>query len=140
MIEPPPDGAATLAARLDGVAPLAALAAGSLRALGGVPAGAAGLVAWWARRRAPGHVLVVTTDPETVYADARLWGGESRLGLWPAADTPGFDRIPPSEEVTRRRIATLALLRGPEPALVVASPAGLLRPTSRSRPSPPPVS
>ena len=129
MIEPPPDGAATLAARLDGVAPLAALAAGSLRALGGVPAGAAGLVAWWARRRAPGHVLVVTTDPETVYADARLWGGESRLGLWPAADTPGFDRIPPSEEVTRRRIATLALLRGPEPALVVASPAGLLRPT-----------
>jgi transcription-repair coupling factor (superfamily II helicase) len=129
VIEPPADGAATLASRLDGVAPLSALAAGSLRALGGVPASAVGLVAWWARRRARRHVLVISTDPETVYADARLWGGEARLGLWPAADTPGFDRIPPSEEVTRRRIATLALLREPEPALVVASPAGLLRPT-----------
>ena len=129
MIEPPADGAATLATRLDGVAPLHALAAGSLRALGGVPAAAVGLVAWWVRCRAARHVLVVATDPETVYADARLWGGEARLGLWPAADTPGFDRIPPSEEVIRRRIATLALLRDGEPALVVASPAGLLRPT-----------
>jgi transcription-repair coupling factor (superfamily II helicase) len=129
VIEPPADGAATLATRLDGVAPLHALAAGSLRALGGVPAAAVGLVAWWVRCRAARHVLVVATDPETVYADARLWGGEARLGLWPAADTPGFDRIPPSEEVIRRRIATLALLRDGEPALVVASPAGLLRPT-----------
>ncbi len=56
-------------------------------------------------------------------------GGEATLGLWPAADTPGFDRVPPSEEVTRRRVDTLALLRQRSPALVVASPAGLLRPT-----------
>jgi transcription-repair coupling factor (superfamily II helicase) len=129
VIEPPAGGAPTLASRLDAVAPLAALANGSVRVLGGVPTGAVGLIAWWARRRASGHVLVIATDPETVYADARLWGGEARLGLWPAADTPGFDRIPPSEEVIRRRIATLALLRDGEPALVVASPAGLLRPT-----------
>ncbi len=129
MIEPHPGGAPTLASRLDGIAPLKALAAGSLHGLGGVPPAAVGLIAWWVRRHASGHVLVVSTDPETVYADARLWGGEAHLGLWPAADTPGFDRIPPSEEVTRRRIATLALLREPEPALVVASPAGLLRPT-----------
>jgi transcription-repair coupling factor (superfamily II helicase) len=129
VIEPPGDGPATLGSRLDGVAPLAALVAGSVRALGGVPGAAIGLIAWWARQRAAGHVLVVATDPETVYADARLWGGDARLGLWPAADTPGFDRIPPSEEVTRRRIATLALLAEPEPALVIASPAGLLRPT-----------
>jgi transcription-repair coupling factor (superfamily II helicase) len=129
VTEPRADAAPTLASRLDAVAPLTALAEGSLRTLGGVPAAAVGLIAWWARRRAAGHVLVVATDPETVYADARLWGGEARLGLWPAADTPGFDRIPPSEEVIRRRIATLALLRDGEPALVVASPAGLLRPT-----------
>ena len=129
MIEPPAAGAATLASRLDAVAPLRALADGSLRSLGGIPSSAVGLVALWARRHAARHLLVIATDPETVYADARLWGGEARLGLWPAADTPGFDRIPPSEEVTRRRIATLALLRDGEPALVVASPAGLLRPT-----------
>ena len=129
MIELPAGGEPTLASRLDGVAPLGALANGSLRVLGGVPPAAVGLIAWWARRRASGHVLVIATDPETVYADARLWGGEARLGLWPAADTPGFDRIPPSEEVIRRRIATLALLHDGEPALLVASPAGLLRPT-----------
>jgi len=129
VIEPPAGAAPTLASRLDAVAPLTALVGGSLRVLGGVPPAAVGLIAWWARRRAAGHVLVISTDPETVYADARLWGGEARLGLWPAADTPGFDRIPPSEEVVRRRIATLALLRDGEPALVVASPAGLLRPT-----------
>jgi transcription-repair coupling factor (superfamily II helicase) len=129
VIEPPAADLATLASRLDGVAPLGVLANGSIRALGGVPGSAIGLIAWWARRRASGHVLVVATDPETVYADARLWGGEAHLGLWPAADIPGFDRIPPSEEVTRRRIATLAVLRDPEPALVIASPAGLLRPT-----------
>jgi transcription-repair coupling factor (superfamily II helicase) len=129
VIEPPAGSAPTLASRLDAVAPLAALVGGSLRVLGGVPPASVGLIAWWARRRASGHVLVISTDPETVYADARLWGGERRLGLWPAADTPGFDRIPPSEEVVRRRIATLALLRDGEPALVVASPAGLLRPT-----------
>ncbi len=129
MIEPPAGGAPTLASRLDAVTPLAALVNGSLRVLGGVPSAAVGLIAWWARRRSSGHVLVIATDPESVYADARLWGGEARLGLWPAADTPGFDRIPPSEEVIRRRIATLALLRDGGPALVVASPAGLLRPT-----------
>ena len=129
VIEPARAEAPALASRLDDAAPLHALTAGSLRVLGGVPTSAVGLVAWWARRHASRHVLVIATDPETVYADARLWGGEARLGLWPAADTPGFDRIPPSEEVTRRRIATLALLRGGEPALVVASPAGLLRPT-----------
>ena len=111
MIEPPAGAAPTLASRLDAVAPLTALVGGSLRVLGGVPPAAVGLIAWWARRRAAGHVLVISTDPETVYSDARLWGGEARLGLWPAADTPGFDRIPPSEEVVRRRIATLALLR-----------------------------
>jgi transcription-repair coupling factor (superfamily II helicase) len=122
-------GGGTLGALLDSCAPLRSLVAGSTPRVVGVPSGAVGLVAVWAARRAGRTVLVVTTDPESVYADARLWGGESGLGLWPASDTPGFDRVPPSEEVTRRRIATLALLGRRGPALVVASPAGLLRPT-----------
>ncbi len=119
----------TLGSLLDGCRPLQEMVDGSVRRLGGVPSGAVGLIAWWTRRRAGRPVLLVASDPEAVYADARLWGGEEGLGLWPAADTPGFDRVPPSEEVTRRRIATLALLHAGGPALVVASPAGLLRPT-----------
>jgi len=122
-------GAPTLESLLGRAAPLGLVLAGRARRLGGVPEGAVGLVAWWLRRRAGRNVLVVTAQPESVYADARLWGGDSGLGLWPAADTPGFDRVPPSEEVSRRRIATLAMLRRAQPTLVIASPAGLLRPT-----------
>lgn len=125
----PAAGGRTLGTLLDACAALQRLVDGSARVLGGVPTGAVGLIAWWAARGAGRNVLLVSTDPESIYADARLWGGEATLGLWPAADTPGFDRVPPSEEVTRRRVDTLGLLRQRSPALVVASPAGLLRPT-----------
>ncbi|MGD0833977.1 MAG: transcription-repair coupling factor [Candidatus Dormibacteria bacterium] len=121
--------APTLSSSLDWAPELGRLLDGSLRRLGGVPGGAVGVIASWLLGRAGRHVLVIASDPEAVYGDARLWGGEERLALWPAADTPGFDRVPPSEEVTRRRIATLGMLAQGEPALVVASPAGLLRPT-----------
>jgi transcription-repair coupling factor (superfamily II helicase) len=119
----------TLSALLDGSTALGRVLDGSPQPLGGVPPSALGLIAWWAARRSGRTLLVISTDPETVYADARLWGGDDQLALWPAADTPGFDRVPPSEEVTRRRIATLVLLHAGRPALVVTSPAGLLRPT-----------
>jgi transcription-repair coupling factor (superfamily II helicase) len=122
-------GGRTLAALLDGCGPLQQVVDGAVGRLGGVPSGALGLIAWWVRRRSGRTVLLVASDPEAAYADARLWAGDEGIGLWPAADTPGFDRIPPSEEVTRRRMATLGLLHGGEPALVVASPSGLLRPT-----------
>jgi transcription-repair coupling factor (superfamily II helicase) len=125
----PPPMPETLRSRLDAVDALGPLADGSPRILRGVPAGAAGLLAWWLKERTGRHVLLLSTEPETAYADARLWGGEAGLGLWPAADTPGFDRVPPSEEITRRRLAALALLAEPGPALVVASPSGVLRPT-----------
>ena len=62
----------TLATLLDGSAGLGRLLDGSLRVLGGVPSGAVGLLAWWAARRAGRNVLVVSGDPESVYADARL--------------------------------------------------------------------
>jgi transcription-repair coupling factor (superfamily II helicase) len=119
----------TLASSLDGEPELRRLLDGSVTRLGGVPGGGVGIIAYWLLGRARRHVLVVAPDPVSVYGDARLWGGSERLALWPAADTPGFDRVPPSEEVTRRRIATLGMLAEGEPALVIASPAGLLRPT-----------
>ncbi len=73
-------------------------------------------------------MILVGTAAESLSSDAALWGGTTRLGLFPAADTPPFDRVPPSEEVTRQRLASLALLADGAPPLVVASPAGLLRP------------
>lgn len=120
--------AATLRARLDSLAALASLRDLRRGAVGGVPAGATALLAWWLREATGRPVVLVGTGAEALSSDAALWGGTATLGLFPAADTPPFDRVPPSEEVTRRRLASLALLAGTEPALVVASPAGLLRP------------
>jgi transcription-repair coupling factor (superfamily II helicase) len=120
--------AATLRARLDSMPALAPLRDLRRGAVGGVPAGATALLAWWLREATGRPVVLVGTGAETFSSDAALWGGTATLGLFPAADTPPFDRVPPSEEVTRRRLASLALLAGTEPALVVASPAGLLRP------------
>ena len=97
--------------------------------MAGVPAGALSLLAWWLREHTGRTVLVVTGEIETVFADCRTWDSAGRTTLYPAADTPPFDRTPPSEEVTRRRMATLEALRGGEPHIVVASPQALLRPT-----------
>ena len=120
--------AATLRARLDSVPALAALRDLQRGAIGGVPAGAIALLAWWLREATGRSVVLVGTNAETLASDAALWSGTTGLGLFPAADTPPFDRVPPSEEVTRRRLASLALLAGTDAALIVASPAGLLRP------------
>ena len=121
--------AATLRSRLDSVAALQALRASLRGRIGGVPAGSIALVAWWLRESTGRSVVLVGADAESLLSDAALWGGTARLGLFPAADVPPFDRVPPSEEVTRRRLGALALLAAGEPSLVVASPAGLLRPT-----------
>ncbi|MBV8194503.1 MAG: hypothetical protein JOY80_03150, partial [Candidatus Dormibacteraeota bacterium] len=121
--------APTLLSRLDRVAALQAILDAPGGGVAGVPAGAISLVAWWLMRRAARTVIVVTGDVESVYADCRVWD-EGRSLLFPAADTPPFDRTPPSEEVTRRRLATLAALRDAgEPRLIAASPQALLRPT-----------
>lgn len=126
---PPTAEAATLRARLDGARGLAAIAELRQGTVGGVPAGAVPLLAWWLRARTGRTVVLVGTGAEVMSGDIATWGGTERLGLFPAADTPPFDRIPPSEEVTRRRLATLALLATGEPSVVVASPGGLARPT-----------
>ena len=119
---------ATLRGRLDAIPALGPLPGLRRGRVGGVPAGAVALLAWWLREVTRVPVVLVGAQAEALSSDAALWGGTARLGLFPAADTPPFDRVPPSEEVTRRRLASLALLGGGEPPLVVASPAGLLRP------------
>jgi transcription-repair coupling factor (superfamily II helicase) len=119
---------ATLRSRLDSVETLHTLRSLERGTVGGVPAGATALIAWWMREVSGVPVVLVGSDAESLSADAALWGGTASLGLFPAADTPPFDRVPPSEEVTRRRLASLALLAGMTAPLVVASPAGLLRP------------
>ncbi len=119
---------ATLRSRLDGVEALRNLRTLERGTVGGVPAGATALIAWWMREVSGVPVVLVGSNAESLSSDAALWGGMQSLGLFPAADTPPFDRVPPSEEVTRRRLASLVLLAGSAAPLIVASPAGLLRP------------
>jgi len=121
---------ATLRERLDQLPELAGLAAAVGGTVAGVPSGAVGLIAWWLRERTRRTVLVVAADSERVYADSLVWAGGEGVAIFPAGDTPPFDRVPPSEEVTRARLATLMRLNaGAGPLTVVASPRGLLRPT-----------
>ncbi len=97
-----------------------------------MPAGAVGLLAWWLRETSGRSVLVLSPEAETAWADTAAWAGDARLALFPAADTLPFDRVAPGEEVSRHRLATLATLAtvaGGGPAIVVAAPGGLVRPT-----------
>ncbi|MFN2452111.1 MAG: transcription-repair coupling factor [Candidatus Dormibacteria bacterium] len=119
----------SLRARLDALPTLRGLADGSASVLAGVPQGAVGLVAWWLAQSTGRQVLLVAADAEAVYGDCVPWCAEDLLQLFPGADTLPFDRVPPGEEVSRRRLGTLAGLRAGGPQVVVASPAGLLRPT-----------
>lgn len=121
---------ATLRERLDALPELAQLASGRSGVVAGVPSGSIGLIAWWLRETTNRTILVVSSESERVYADSLVWSGGSGSTIFPAGDTPPFDRVPPSEEVTRARLATLMRLHSrAEPLLVVASPRGLLRPT-----------
>jgi len=119
----------TLRTRLDAVAELVALARAPRGTVAGVPSGAVGLLAWWLRERTGRTVVVLSPEAESTWSDCAAWAGDERLALFPAADTLPFDRVAPGEEVTRHRLATLATLAGPGPALVVAAPGGLVRPT-----------
>jgi transcription-repair coupling factor (superfamily II helicase) len=122
--------AATLRERLDRLPELAQLGEARGGIVAGVPSGAVSLLAWWLRETTSRTVLVVAAESERVYSDSLVWDGGTGAAIFPAGDTPPFDRVPPSEEVTRARLATLMRLHaGAEPLLVVASPRGLLRPT-----------
>ncbi len=121
---------ATLRERLDRLPELAQLREARGGIVAGVPSGAVSLLAWWLRETTSRTVLVVAAESERVYSDSLVWDGGAGAAIFPAGDTPPFDRVPPSEEVTRARLATLMRLHaGAEPLLVVASPRGLLRPT-----------
>ncbi len=95
----------------------------------GVPIGATGLLVAWLQHATGRTVLVLSAEPESLFHDLGTWGGDAALGLFPAADTPPFDRVPPSDEVTRRRLGSLRLLAAGQPAVIVASPQGVARPT-----------
>jgi hypothetical protein len=86
----------TLRERLDAAPGLGGLSGLRRGRVGGVPAGATALLAWWMREVSGVAVLLVGSDAESLSSDAALWGGTSSLGLFPAADTPPFDRVPPS--------------------------------------------
>ena len=122
---------ASLQTRLDDLPSLQPLLNGASGVVAGVPSGAVALLAWWLRQRTARDVLVVSVDAERVYLDSRFWDSDQRTWLFPAADTPPFDRVAPSEEVVRRRMETLAALAGEEAATVVTSPSALVRPTLR---------
>ena len=122
--------AATLRERLDQLPALGRLATSGGGTVAGVPSGAVGLIAWWLRERTGRTVLVVAAEAERVYSDSMVWAGGAGVTIFPAGDTPPFDRVPPSEEVTRARLATLMRLHaGRSRCLWSASPRGLLRPT-----------
>ena len=125
---------ATLRERLDQLPELTRLGDAHGGIVAGVPSGAVGLIAWWLREKTSRTVLVVAAESERVYADSLVWDGGNGAAIFPAGDTPPFDRVPPSEEVTRARLATLMRLHArAEPLMVVASPRGLLRPTLSRR-------
>jgi transcription-repair coupling factor (superfamily II helicase) len=119
----------TLRERLTGLDVLSGLDGTHRGVLCGVPAPAAGLIAWWVREVMQRTVVLVGGSAIQLYTDSVVWGGETGVALFPDADTLPFDRVAPGEEVTRRRLGTLASLRGDAPMLVVTSPDGLLRPT-----------
>src|SRR6202049_2078106 len=95
---------ATLRERLDQLPELAGLAAAVGGTVAGVPSGAVGLMPWWLRERTRRTVLVVAADSERVYADSLVWAGGGGVEIFPAGDTPPFDRVPPSERSEERRV------------------------------------
>jgi transcription-repair coupling factor (superfamily II helicase) len=119
---------ASLRERLDSDASLQTLLIGASGIVAGVPSGAVSLLAWWLRERTARATLLVTTEPEVLHGDLEVWDTQA-IGLFAPADSPAFDRVPPSETVTRRRIETLALLGAGAAPIVVTTPQALLRPT-----------
>ncbi|HVC39681.1 MAG TPA: transcription-repair coupling factor [Candidatus Dormibacteraeota bacterium] len=96
---------------------------------GGVIHAAAPLLASVVRDLLQLPVCLVVAEPEPVWQEVKTWTGESDVLLFPAADVLPFDRIAPSGEVVRHRLATLRGLRATTPQIVVTSLPAILRPT-----------
>ncbi len=121
-------GVATIAAWAEGRAPAGTgeLQAGGLPSSPGVPLLAAVLA-----RRLQVPVVVVGTEAEPWYEDARALIQPAPLPLvhFSAIDTLAFDRLAPGEHATRRRLDTLEQLRRGGAQVVFTSWNALLRPT-----------
>jgi transcription-repair coupling factor (superfamily II helicase) len=106
------------------------LAAGAAEtSIGGVTHAAAALLAALVRDLLSRPVVLVVAEAETAWQEVSTWAGYRDVLLFPAADVLPFDRIAPSGEVVRHRLATLSGLRAPEPQIVVTTLPAILRPT-----------
>jgi transcription-repair coupling factor (superfamily II helicase) len=102
--------------------------------VGGVIHAGTPLVAALARELLQVPVCLVVAEPEPVWQEVATWTGDKDVRLFPGADVLPFDRIAPSGEVVRHRLATLRSLRADSPQIVVTSLQAMLRPTlSRER-------
>ncbi|MGB6771141.1 MAG: hypothetical protein WBF51_03965, partial [Candidatus Dormiibacterota bacterium] len=110
-----------LSAWLEGGAPEAAV--------GGVIHAATPLLAALIRDLLQVPVCLVVAEPEPAWQEVSTWTLDSDVRLFPAADVLPFDRVAPSGEVVRHRLATLRALRSTSPQIVVTSLPAILRPT-----------
>ena len=97
--------------------------------IGGVIHAATPLVAALVRELLQLPVCIVVAEPEPVWQEISTWTSDRDVLLFPAADVLPFDRIAPSGEVVRHRLATLRGLRSATPQIVVTSLPAVLRPT-----------
>ena len=97
--------------------------------VGGVIHAATPLVAALVRDLLQVPVCLLVAEPEPVWQEISTWTSDTDVRLFPAADVLPFDRIAPSGEVVRHRLATLRALRSTSPQIVVTSLPAILRPT-----------
>ncbi|MGC1184835.1 MAG: transcription-repair coupling factor [Candidatus Dormiibacterota bacterium] len=97
--------------------------------IGGVTHAATPLVATLIRDLLHVPVCLLVAEPEPVWQEISTWTSDTDVLLFPAADVLPFDRIAPSAEVVRHRLATLRALRSSAPQIVVTSLPAILRPT-----------
>jgi transcription-repair coupling factor (superfamily II helicase) len=97
--------------------------------IGGVLHAGTPLVAALIRDLLQVPVCLLVAEPEPVWQEISTWTSDTDVLLFPAADVLPFDRIAPSAEVVRHRLATLRALRSESPQLVVTSLPAILRPT-----------
>jgi transcription-repair coupling factor (superfamily II helicase) len=97
--------------------------------IGGVIHAATPLLATLIRDLLQVPVCLLVAEPEPVWQEISTWTSDTDVLLFPAADVLPFDRIAPSAEVVRHRLATLRALRSKSPQIVVTSLPAILRPT-----------
>src|ERR1019366_3070763 len=97
--------------------------------VGGVIHAAPPLVAALVRDLLQVPVCLLVAEPEPVWQELSTWTSDTDVRLFPAADVLPFDRIAPSGEVVRHRLATLRALRSTSPQIIFTSLPAIPRPT-----------